>query len=116
MNKKKPTEKSLLNLEKRKSFSKDGVEFALECQKKSIQKRKENRLLKEIAMEKLHKKFSGKEFQDLSLDKLLNACVSDKAEAETVLKILTFLRDTSGQKPKEETPTVIMPVINIKGI
>ena len=36
-------ENSLKNLEKRKSFSKDSVDVALECQAKSVAKRKENR-------------------------------------------------------------------------
>jgi hypothetical protein len=109
-------EKSLKNLEKRKSFSTDNVAFALDCQKKSVEKRKENKLLKEVAAEKLLKKFNGVSFQDLTLDKLLDYCKKEGAEPETVLKILTFLRDTSGQKPKEEVQAVCMPIINIKGL
>lgn len=110
------SEKSLKNLEKRKSFSTDNVEFSLECQKKGVEKRKENKLLKEVAAEKLLKKFNGVSFQDLTLDKLLDYCKNEGAEPETVLKILTFLRDTSGQKPKEEVQAVCMPIINIKGL
>ena len=109
-------EKSLKNLEKRKSFSADNVAFALECQKKSVEKRKENKLLKEVASEKLLKKFGDVTFQDLTLDKLLDYCKNEGAEPETVLKILTFLRDTAGQKPKEEVQAVVMPMINIKGL
>ena len=109
-------EKSLKNLEKRKSFSKDSVDVALECQAKSVAKRKENKLLKEVAAEKLLKRFGDKTFQDLSLDKLLTYCNASDAEVETVLKVLTFLRDTSGQKPKEEVQAVCMPIINIKGL
>ena len=109
-------EKSLRNLEKRKSFSKDNVEFSLECQKKGVAKRKENKLLKEVAAEKLLKKFGDVTFQDLTLDKLLEYCKKEGAEPETILKILTFLRDTSGQKPKEDVAVVNMPIINIKGL
>lgn len=91
-------------------------EVARMAQQKSVAKRKENKLLKEVASEKLLKKFNGVSFQDLTLDKLLEYCKNEGAEPETVLKILTFLRDTSGQKPKEEVQAVCMPIINIKGL
>ena len=91
-------------------------EVARMAQQKSVAKRKENKLLKEVAAEKLLKKFNGVSFQDFSLDKLLQYCAKEGAEPETVLKILTFLRDTSGQKPKEEVQAVCMPIINIKGL
>ena len=91
-------------------------EVARMAQQKSVAKRKENKLLKEVAAEKLLKKFNGVSFQDLTLDKLLEYCKKEGAEPETVLKILTFLRDTSGQKPKEEVQAVCMPIINIKGL
>lgn len=109
-------ENSLKNLEKRKSFSKDNVEFSLECQKKGAAKRKENKLMREVAAEKLLKKFNGVTFQDFSLDKLLEYCQKEGADPETILKILTFLRDTAGQKPKEDVAVVNMPIINIKGL
>ena len=114
--KKKISEKSLKNLEKRKSFSTDNVGFALECQKKGVAKRKENKLMRDVASEKLLKKFNGKTFQDLTIEKIMNYCLSDDADSEKVLKILTFLRDTAGQKPKEEPQIVNMPVIQIKGL
>ena len=109
-------ENSLKNLEKRKSFSKDNVEFALECQRKGAAKRKENKLMKEVAAEKLLKRFNGVTFQDLTIEKIMNYCLSDDADSEKVLKILTFLRDTAGQKPKEDVAVVNMPIINIKGL
>ena len=109
-------ENSLKNLEKRKSFSKDNVEFSLECQKKGAAKRKENRLMKQVAAEALIKKFNGAEFQQLSIEKLTEYCLSIDADVDTVLKVLTFLRDTAGQKPKEDVAVVNMPIINIKGL
>lgn len=109
-------ENSLKNLEKRKSFSKDDVAVALECQKKSVAKRKENKLMKEVATEALLKKFNGAEFQQLSIERLTEYCLSIDADVDMVLKVLTFLRDTSGQKPKEEAQIVNMPIINIKGL
>lgn len=109
-------ENSLKNLEKRKSFSKDNVEFSLECQKKGAAKRKENRLMKQVAAEALLKKFNGAEFQQLSIEKLTEYCLSIDADVDTVLKVLTFLRDTAGQKPKEDVAVVNMPIINIKGL
>lgn len=108
--------KSLENLKKGTPFSSDNVELARECQLKSAAKRKENKLLREVAAEKLLKRFNGVSFQDLTIDKLLEYCKKEAAEPETILKILTFLRDTSGQKPKEEVQAVVMPVVNIKGL
>ena len=108
-------EKSLKNLEKGIA-TRFSSESAVIAQAKSAVKRKENKLLKEVASEKLLKKFGDVTFQDLTLDKLLEYCKKEGAEPETVLKILTFLRDTSGQKPKEEVQAVVMPMINIKGL
>lgn len=108
-------ENSLKNLEKGIATRFNG-ETAVIAQAKSAVKRKENKLLKEVASEKLLKKFGNVTFQDLTLDKLLDYCKNEGAEPETVLKILTFLRDTSGQKPKEEVQAVVMPMINIKGL
>ena len=109
-------ENSLKNLEKRKSFSKDNVEFSLECQKKGAAKRKENRLMKQVAAEALVKKFQGVEFQEASIKKLIEYCLSVDADIDTALRVLTFLRDTAGQKPKEDVAVVNMPIINIKGL
>ena len=99
--KRKVSEKSLKNLEKRKSFNKDNVEMALECQKKSVAKRKENKTLKQVAEEKLNKMIAGFTFQDFSIDKLIDYVKSEDAKPETILKILEFLRDTSGQTPTQ---------------
>jgi hypothetical protein len=110
-------ENSLKNLELANPENNfNNSEVARMAQQKSVAKRKENKLLKEVAAEKLLKKFNGVSFQDLTLDKLLDYCKKEGAEPETVLKILTFLRDTSGQKPKEEVQAVCMPIINIKGL
>ena len=109
-------ENSLKNLEKRKSFSKDDVEFSLECQKKGVAKRKKNKLMKQVAAEALVKKFKGVEFQEASIQKFIEYCLGDEADIDTMLRIITFLRDTAGQKPKEDVQAVVMPVINIKGL
>ena len=109
-------ENSLKNLEKRKSFSKDDVEFSLECQKKGVAKRKENKLMKQVAAEALVKKFKGVEFQEASIQKFIEYCLSNEADIVTMLRIITFLRDTAGQKPKEDVQVVNIPVINIKGL
>lgn len=108
---------SLANLQPEKyKFSKDNAELAKIAQAKSAIKKRENKLMREVATEKLLKKFNGVAFQDLSIEKLLKYCLDDDSEAETVLKVLTFLRDTAGQKPKEDVQAVVMPVINIKGL
>ena len=91
-------------------------EVARMAQQKSVAKRKENRLMKQVAAEALLKKFNGAEFQQLSIEKLTEYCLSIDADVDTVLKVLTFLRDTAGQKPKEDVAVVNMPIINIKGL
>lgn len=50
-----PPENSLKNLEKRKSFSKDNVEFALACQKKGAEARKRNTAIRKAVQEEINK-------------------------------------------------------------
>lgn len=98
----KVTENSLKNLETEKyKFTKDNAEIAQKAQRNSVKRRKENKLLKEVAEDKLNKLIKGKSFQELSLDKLIKYCESKEAKPEVIIKILEFLRDTSGQKPTE---------------
>ena len=49
------SENSLKNLEKRKSFSKDNVEFSLECQRKGAESRKRNNIIKKALQEEINK-------------------------------------------------------------
>ena len=99
----KVTENSLKNLETEKyKFTKDNAEIAQKAQRNSVKRRKENKLLKEVAEDKLNKLIKGKSFQELSLDKLIKYCESKEAKPEVIIKILEFLRDTSGQKPTEK--------------
>ena len=96
------SEKSLKNLEKRKSFSKDNVEFALECQKKSVEARKENKAFSEAC------RITLDGCQDVSLKDLVqNYLLNPETPPETKLKILQMLADYSGQKPKERIDTTI---------
>ena len=91
-------------------------EVARAAQKKSAAKRKENKLMRQVAAEALVKKFKGVEFQEASIEKLIEYCLSTNADIDTALRVLTFLRDTAGQKPKEDVQVVNMPIINIKGL
>ena len=114
MAKRKMNENSLSNLEPEKHFF--NAERAQKAQLLSVKKQKENRLMKQVAAEALVKKFKGVEFQQLSIEKLTEYCLSIDADIDTVLKVITFLRDTAGQKPKEDVQVVNMPIINIKGL
>lgn len=114
MAKKEMNPNSLANLQPEKYHF--NTELAKMAQQKSAIKRKENRLMKQVAAEALLKKFNGAEFQQLSIEKLTEYCLSIDADVDTVLKVLTFLRDTAGQKPKEDVAVVNMPIINIKGL
>lgn len=114
MTKKEINPKSLANLQPEKYHF--NTELAQIAQQKSAAKRKENKLMKQVAAEALLKKFNGAEFQQLSIEKLTEYCLNIDADVDMVLKVLTFLRDTAGQKPKEDVAVVNMPIINIKGL
>lgn len=114
MAKRKMSENSLANLEPEKHFF--NAETAQKAQLLSVKKQKENRLMKQVAAEALVKKFQGVEFQEASIKKLIEYCLSTEADIDTALRVLTFLRDTAGQKPKEDVAVVNMPIINIKGL
>ena len=80
--------------------------------KASVQKRKEKKLLKETINEFLEavNPETGNTFQiDLVNSMLQKALEGDVSAFNTV-------RDTAGQKPKEEVQAVVMPMINIKGL
>lgn len=114
MAKKEINPNSLANLQPEKYHF--NTELAQMAQQKSAIKRKENRLMKQVASEALVKKFQGVEFQEASIKKLIEYCLSTDADIDTALRVLTFLRDTAGQKPKEDVAVVNMPIINIKGL
>ena len=80
--------------------------------KASVQKRKEKKLLKDTILEFLEavNPDSGNSFQiDLVNSMLQKALEGDVSAFNTV-------RDTAGQKPKEEVQAVVMPMVNIKGL
>lgn len=114
MGKKEINPNSLANLQPEKYHF--NTELAKMAQQKSAIKRKENRLMKQVAAEALVKKFQGVEFQEASIKKLIEYCLSTDADIDTALRVMTFLRDTAGQKPKEDVAVVNMPIINIKGL
>ena len=104
MAKKEINPNSLANLQPEKyKFTKDNADVAKIAQEKSVAKRNENRLMKQVAAEALVKKFQGVEFQEASIKKLIEYCLSTDADIDTALRVLTFLRDTAGQKPIEQT-------------
>ena len=81
--------------------------------KASVQKRKEKKLLKETINEFLEaiNPETGNTFQ---ID-LVNSMLK-KAIIEGDVSAFNTLRDTSGQKPKEEIQAIVMPMVNIKGL
>ena len=80
--------------------------------KASVQKRKEKKLLKDTIMEFLEavNPDSGNSFQ---ID-LVNSMLQKALEGD--VSAFNTLRDTAGQKPKEDVAVVNMPIINIKGL
>ena len=109
------SENSLKNLEKGKATQFNG-DTAAKAQEKSVKKRKQNKSLREVASEKLLKKLHGVVFQEGAIDELLEYVFSNEAKPENIIKILEFLRDTSGQKPNDIVENVNPPTINIMGI
>ena len=69
---------------------------------KSAKGRMERKLLKQVAEEKLNKIVQKMTFQEVAIDSLIEYCQSEDAKPEIILKVLEFLRDTSGQKPTEK--------------
>lgn len=87
-------------------------EIARNGQKKMIAKRKEKKMFKELAQAILETKLeNGLTVQEIGLK-----AVADKFMLEGDIQAGVFLRDSSGQKPKEEIQSVVMPIINIKGL
>jgi len=98
MAKRKMSENSLKNLEKRKSFSKDDVEFALNAQKKSVAKRKENQTLAELLkIELLLPDEETGEMNNIAMTK----AILKKAKNGDVSAYQT-IRDTIGEKPTDK--------------
>lgn len=105
------------NLSKGKKIS---VELAREYQKKSSQSRKQNnivkKLFKDASDEKLNEIIKGldKSLQEYGLDRLSDYIQRADADVEVIMKILAFLRDSSGQKPTDKqeitntTPQIVV--------
>lgn len=106
MAKRKMSENSLKNLEKGKPFDKNCEEIARKAQKKSVKKRKEQRLLKDELLLLLAQ---GDTQERISLALLEKAAMGDT-------KAFEVIRDTIGQKPKDVIENIAPPIINIKGI
>ena len=116
MTKRKMSENSLKNLEKGKQTQFCG-EIAAIAQKKSVKKRAENKSMREIAEEKLNLMFAdGKTLQEKAIDLVAERILNGEAKNEDLIKLLTFLRDTAGQKPKDIIENITPPVIEIRGI
>lgn len=97
-----PSEKSLENLKKRKSFSKDDVEFALRAQRRSTEKKREKKMLKELLRMVLDMKDEETgEKNSLTITKALieKATKGDVSAYQTI-------RDTIGEKPVDKQEIV----------
>lgn len=100
----KVTQKSLENLKlanPKNNFNNSDV--AREAQKKSVEARKANKTMKQVAQEKLWELMNnGKTFQENAFERLKQALLNLETKPAELVKILEFLRDTSGQKPVEK--------------
>ena len=92
------SEKSLKNLEKRKSFSKDNVDFALECQKKSVEARKENKTLAELM--KIALTLQNEETGETNNIAITNALINKAIKGD--VSAYQTIRDTIGEKPTDK--------------
>lgn len=116
--KQKMSENSLKNLKMAKPENNfNNSEVARNAQKKSVEKRKENQAIMQVAKDKLNKLYSdGKTFQEKAIDLMADMILSKEIKPDDLVKLLTFLRDTAGQKPKDVVENVTPPIIEIKGI
>lgn len=115
MAKRNMSENSLKNLEKGKATQFNG-EMAVKAQKKSVKKRAENKSIREVAEAKLNQMFAdGSTFQERVIDVMGEMALSGAVKPEELIKLITFLRDTSGQKPKDVVENITPPVLDIRG-
>lgn len=71
--------------------------------KKSAQIRKEKKLMRQVAEEKLLKLMPcGKTFQEAAFDELEKLALTGITPPKDLIAILEFLRDSAGQKPVEK--------------
>lgn len=100
----KPSAKSLENLKLANPANNfNSSEVARAAQKKSVEARKANQTMRQVAQEKLLELMSnGKTFQENAFERLKQALLNDETKPADLVKILEFLRDTSGQKPVEK--------------
>jgi len=108
-----PCENSLKNL---KNFGQrppeERKEIARKGQLAQQESRKQKQAFKELAQAILETKLeNGLTVQEAGLK-----AVADKFMLDGDIQAGIFLRDSSGQKPKEEIQSVVMPIINIKGL
>lgn len=116
MAKRKMSENSLKNLEKGKATRFNG-ETAAKAQKKSAKKRAENRTMMQVAEAKLNQLFSdGATFQEKAIDLIAERVLNGEAKNDELIKLVTFLRDTAGQKPKEVVENIAPPILDIRGL
>lgn len=116
------SENSLKNLEKSKGIFAIDKELARKAKKRSDEVKKEKKLLQQVAEEKLNKLYpDGTTFQEKSLNLIEEYILTGIVKPDDLIKMLTFLRDTAGQKPTDKqeitgnmnvTPTTfnILPV------
>ena len=104
----KPIQKGELSKEELKKRQSNGG-------KKSVQVQRENKLLSKVAEEKLNKLYSdGKTFQEKSLDLMEAMILTGIIKPDDLVKLLTFLRDTAGQKPTDKQEiTTNQPAVNL---
>ena len=90
-----PSRKGQLSKEEAKKRGKNGG-------KKSAQVRRERKMLRQVAEEKLTEIMSnGKTMQDNLIQKAAKLAFED-AKLSDVIKFLEFMRDTAGQKPVDK--------------
>ena len=116
MAKRKMSENSLKNLEKGKATQFNG-ELAVKAQKKSAKKRVENKTMMQVAEAKLNELFAdGETFQEKAIDLIAERVLNGEAKNEELIKLVTFLRDTAGQKPKDVIENITPPILDIRGL
>lgn len=108
-----PSEKSLANLKKcnpQNNFHNPEVSRA--AQKKGVAKRRENKLMRQVVEEKLNKLYAdGKTFQEKAIDQIEQMIAEGIVKPADLVSLLTFLRDTAGQKPVEKQAVMQSSVV-----
>lgn len=108
-----PCENSLKNL---KNFGQRPPEERKEIARKGQLAQQENKKKRQAFQELAKAILEQTQADGLTVQEKGLKAIAEKFMLDGDIQAGVFLRDSSGQKPKEDITSVVMPIINIKGL